>query len=375
MKKKDKDALLTEQDYLSILDSICQFNSCESLDSLMKVLENKVFPLVNAQAGVFAHLEPEIKNCEVIEAINISPATVDVFQKWVPNSQLSIMASTSNRPVVAYGVDRDRKELDEEVIAFLEEEPQYTNSDFSYFNEVSGVMVAIDRPEPNIGMGFHRLKPCKKPFTLREVRIVELLRPHLCHTIRTLVLSRQLAQYKSLAEEILGDLPSPIALVNKNFWIIYCNKKFENLFPLQPGNSLPQDLIDLVKKELSRRNPPFHVNISQLELSFYTLPQGKFRLNVSLLKGRGSEEDHPLLVRLKPAVEPYSKMNWLLQEKGLTGRETEICVLTVDGMENKEIADRLFISPATVKTHLRHIFKKLNAHTRLELINKINKAK
>jgi len=374
MNRKKEAALLTEKDYLSILDIIRQLNSCETLENFMLVFEKEVLPLVEAHAGIFAHLEPEIKDCEIIEAVNMPPSIVKVFQKFLPYSQISIMASTSNRSVLAHGVDRDRKEIDEEVATFLKDEPQYRATDLSYFNEVSGAIVAVDRPDPNVGVGIHRLQPCNKPFALREIRIIELLRPHLCHIIKTLVLSQQLAQFKSLAEETLGNSPSAIALVNKNFWIIYRNKMFEDLFPLQHGQRLPQDLIGLVEKELSRYSPPFNVNDSQLELAFYTLPQGKFRLNVTLLKGRGVEEDRSLLLRLKPVVEPYTKMTWLLQEKGLTGREMEICVLTVDGKINKEIADRLFISPATVKTHLRQIFKKLNVHTRLELINTLNKA-
>jgi DNA-binding NarL/FixJ family response regulator len=48
----------------------------------------------------------------------------------------------------------------------------------------------------------------------------------------------------------------------------------------------------------------------------------------------------------------------------LTGREMEILQLLADGLTNKEIGARLFISPDTVKTHLEHIFQKLGTTDR-----------
>jgi DNA-binding NarL/FixJ family response regulator len=48
----------------------------------------------------------------------------------------------------------------------------------------------------------------------------------------------------------------------------------------------------------------------------------------------------------------------------LTEREREVLELVVRGMTNKEIAAALFISPNTVKRHLKAIFGKLGVHTR-----------
>ncbi|MCC2593944.1 response regulator transcription factor [Tessaracoccus sp. OS52] len=48
----------------------------------------------------------------------------------------------------------------------------------------------------------------------------------------------------------------------------------------------------------------------------------------------------------------------------LTVRELEVLRLTADGLANREIAQRLFVSQATVKTHLVHIFSKLGVDNR-----------
>jgi DNA-binding NarL/FixJ family response regulator len=50
--------------------------------------------------------------------------------------------------------------------------------------------------------------------------------------------------------------------------------------------------------------------------------------------------------------------------ESLTAREIEVLQLLAFGHTNKNIADQLFISPDTVKTHLEHIFEKLGASDR-----------
>jgi DNA-binding NarL/FixJ family response regulator len=49
---------------------------------------------------------------------------------------------------------------------------------------------------------------------------------------------------------------------------------------------------------------------------------------------------------------------------GLTPREAEVLALIAEGLTNAEIADRLVVSAATVKTHVNHIFAKTGARDR-----------
>jgi len=52
----------------------------------------------------------------------------------------------------------------------------------------------------------------------------------------------------------------------------------------------------------------------------------------------------------------------------LSDRETEILILLAEGFSNKEIADKLFISPRTIDTHKANIMAKLNLNSMVELV-------
>ena len=52
----------------------------------------------------------------------------------------------------------------------------------------------------------------------------------------------------------------------------------------------------------------------------------------------------------------------------LTKREREVINLVAEGFKNREIAERLFISRATVRTHLTSVFVKLGVSGRVKLI-------
>jgi DNA-binding CsgD family transcriptional regulator len=52
----------------------------------------------------------------------------------------------------------------------------------------------------------------------------------------------------------------------------------------------------------------------------------------------------------------------------LTDREREVMTLVASGLQSGDMAERLFLSPETVKSHVHNAMSKLGAHTRAHAV-------
>ena len=69
-----------------------------------------------------------------------------------------------------------------------------------------------------------------------------------------------------------------------------------------------------------------------------------------------------------PVAGPFVLDERRVEELGITPRELEILGLIAEGLSNKEIGARLFVSENTVKTHASRLFEKLGARRRTEAV-------
>ena len=80
-----------------------------------------------------------------------------------------------------------------------------------------------------------------------------------------------------------------------------------------------------------------------------------------------SEEKTPIAAPEK--YPSHDELYLYFQRSGLTNRETELAILVYQGYSNRDIAEECYISEATVKKHMTHIFEKLGIARREELQN------
>jgi DNA-binding CsgD family transcriptional regulator len=66
--------------------------------------------------------------------------------------------------------------------------------------------------------------------------------------------------------------------------------------------------------------------------------------------------------------EPFVLDQTRQHQLGITGREMEILQLIAGGLSNREIAEKLFVSENTVKTHSSRLFDKLSAKRRTQAV-------
>ncbi len=71
-----------------------------------------------------------------------------------------------------------------------------------------------------------------------------------------------------------------------------------------------------------------------------------------------------------PEGAPFELDAGKLKELGITQREHEILGLIAEGLSNREIGERLFVSENTVKTHSSRLFVKLGVNRRVQAVQK-----
>jgi DNA-binding CsgD family transcriptional regulator len=80
--------------------------------------------------------------------------------------------------------------------------------------------------------------------------------------------------------------------------------------------------------------------------------------------GRVRSRLRALGVRRRMATAEPETQGWA----ALTAAEVAVARLVAEGLTNRDVAERLFLSPHTVNSHLRHVFTKLRINSRVELV-------
>ena len=96
-------------------------------------------------------------------------------------------------------------------------------------------------------------------------------------------------------------------------------------------------------------------------------------LGLKLTKTRDVVREVPVRVEVPvevrvPVNGPFERNQARVEQLGITPRELEILEALAAGFSNREIAERLFVSENTVKTHTARLFDKLSAKRRTQAV-------
>jgi DNA-binding CsgD family transcriptional regulator len=138
------------------------------------------------------------------------------------------------------------------------------------------------------------------------------------------------------------------------------------------GSLEPLRITDVVTRARFRKSRFYAAVMRPLGLEhelklWLSAPPGHARY-FDLERGPGpdfNERDRALLSLLRPHLARLrSRWERRPHAPSLTERELDVLALVAQGLTNREISSRLFISPATVRTHLEHIYDKLGVRSR-----------
>jgi two-component system, NarL family, response regulator LiaR len=90
---------------------------------------------------------------------------------------------------------------------------------------------------------------------------------------------------------------------------------------------------------------------------------------------RWSRPSEPVPAEPRPAPPaapsaPFTADERKLRELGITAREQEVLALIAQGLSNREIGERLFVSENTVKTHASRLFEKIGVSRRVQAVQR-----
>jgi len=106
---------------------------------------------------------------------------------------------------------------------------------------------------------------------------------------------------------------------------------------------------------LFRKNKELELDKKNSELQNYVLQISKLK---DKIKDRSPNLNQDL-------TEKFDKLN-------ISKREIEVLTLIFNGHSNEEIAQQLFVSKNTIKTHIKHIYSKLDVKNRMQAIKKVS---
>ncbi|HTN25582.1 MAG TPA: LuxR C-terminal-related transcriptional regulator, partial [Solirubrobacteraceae bacterium] len=109
-----------------------------------------------------------------------------------------------------------------------------------------------------------------------------------------------------------------------------------------------------------------------VETSMRSVRKALGKADLDAILARGAElsvEDAVAQAAKGPGRGERATSGW----SSLTDREWEVALLVGDGLTNRQIAEKLFVSPWTVKTHLANIFTKLEMTRRSELAGEVTR--
>jgi len=81
--------------------------------------------------------------------------------------------------------------------------------------------------------------------------------------------------------------------------------------------------------------------------------------------------DEPQVAVTLRAAASSEVLGMLCRSFGLSSREIQLAYHLVDGLTTQQIAERLCISPYTVKDHIKAVFRKVGTNTRGELVSEL----
>jgi DNA-binding CsgD family transcriptional regulator len=191
-------------------------------------------------------------------------------------------------------------------------------------------------------------------YTKLDLQAVSILSQFLGLAIPNSLVRSNLSNRQQQFCQAMENVQQGIVIADSDHKVQYANKAAQKLISRTLGPHKPARRLSLIIRDAYLNNGESGtVKEDKLLARFCPVPGSKVKQTIALLDEIAPPSDFAIL------------------QEYLTGREIDVLRLVEQGMQNREIAEVLYVSINTIKRHLDNIYCKLRVNSRTELIAKV----
>lgn len=219
------------------------------------------------------------------------------------------------------------------------------------------------------GIGVFKQKD-EENFSNRDIAILGRLNEFISNDLWSYLEFSNIQKECQTYYNCFDETPTGIIILDRNLSIKRYNRTAETFASkLHAGNSPHSSIQQFIYEVISKFSD--QINNPQVDITFY---HKTYKINIMLNLISSVCEGMDSVYMIFITEENANKLALTDAQRGnynLTAREAEVLSLVKDGLSNEEIAEKLFISAHTVKSHMENIFKKLQVKNRTAALSKI----
>jgi DNA-binding CsgD family transcriptional regulator len=363
-------AHLSSRDLNDIMTVSHSALGCSDIDELRRTVLNLVEPVFKAERGNFFLAQPVNNrlNLDSIESRGIGQAYLDSFRTHYHRCDPFL------RTLLCF---------ESNVVTTEEILPYQDLMKTVYYNEFlkpqgiySQLVIYLRSGRRQLGV-VALFRPRSRPiFSAEERTKAALLVPSLTAAVERAAMLDEMAQKQTIIDGICSELGQRgLVVLSGSLKPVYMNGAARDMLALFSGRQkiCPDGpgMPDLLRERCRVLiGPPSRPEGEKEENLVLRPPRSDQAIQVHLRTTVGCDRE-PILVLCMGPENAHSEPA-VVGKTGLTRREIEVSALVCEGMSNREIGERLFISEFTVINHLRSIYEKLGVKNRTSLVRAMN---
>ena len=377
---------LTGKDYRDILNLVYLANRCEDIESFIDTLFPSIMQVFHAECVTFQLIKGYPWHIKIVESRSFKSDAHNLYEdKYYPilykdsfyqHSPLLKEAISSSKTILKFG----------DSISFRDWERSDFYNNFMLPQHLYWELFLTLRWKNNLE-GMITLWRSKKQLDYedRDISKAEMLAPHLMVAINNIRLISQINTWEKhflSADEANSEgllwldhkfTPSFFNAKARDICMQLFSKMPYNTFNLEKGefpipSCIIKDCSDLLALLKAEEQPI----LLPKERIIFTESGKKFRIECSLVWKADQINSMPNFMVTLSDLTDEKKLETTLQARfHLSRRELDVIYYLTRGLSDDEIAEKLYISKLTVHTHIKNIYSKLGAKSRIELYRRV----